>query len=179
MIRRIMKRQIMHQCPRVCRGVCGAFSNIMKIWGKEHGDDNKLQTSAMGQGGSDQDAGLQRRVSDDRRNAQGRSGRDCRKGGPCRISSGSYAGNGKTGQSNPSSLTFDFTPVLVVIIRKSSPGTHTLFVRPNGYGPMGDTMGTITWGEKKVSWYCQNSQVAGDVQMNMSGSDYYYVGLGY
>ena len=146
----------------------------------------------MGQGGSDQDAGLQRRVSDDRRNAQGRSGRDCRKGGrrdgaadggsggkTCRISSGSYAGNGKTGQSNPSSLTFDFTPVLVVIIRKSSPGTHTLFVRPNGYGPMGDTMGTITWGEKKVSWYCQNPQVAGDVQMNMSGSTYYYVGLGY
>ena len=100
-------------------------------------------------------------------------------GKTCRISSGSYAGNGKTGQSNPSSLTFDFTPVLVVIIRKSSPGTHTLFVRPNGYGPMGDTMGTITWGEKKVSWYCQNPQVAGDVQMNMSGSDYYYVGLGY
>ena len=97
----------------------------------------------------------------------------------CRISSGSYAGNGKTGQSNPSSLTFDFTPVLVVIIRKDSPGTHTLFVRPNGYGPMGDTMGTITWGEKKVSWYCQNPQVAGDVQMNMSGSDYYYVGLGF
>lgn len=100
-------------------------------------------------------------------------------GKTCRISSGSYAGNGKTGQSNPSSLTFDFTPVLVVIIRKSSTGTHTLFVRPNGYGPMGDTMGTITWGEKKVSWYCQNPQVAGDVQMNMSGSDYYYVGLGY
>ena len=100
-------------------------------------------------------------------------------GKTCRISSGSYAGNGKTGQSNPSSLTFDFTPVLVVIIRKSSPGTHTLFVRPNGYGPMGDTMGTITWGEKKVSWYCQNPQVAGDVQMNMSGSTYYYVGLGY
>ena len=97
----------------------------------------------------------------------------------CRISSGSYAGNGKTGQSSPSSLTFDFTPVLVVIIRKNSPGTHTLFMRPNGYGPMGDTMGTITWGEKKVSWYCQNPQVAGDVQMNMSGSDYYYVGLGY
>lgn len=100
-------------------------------------------------------------------------------GKTCRISSGSYAGNGKTGQSNPSSLTFDFTPVLVVIIRKSSPGTHTLFVRPNGYDPMGDTMGTITWGEKKASWYCQNPQVAGDVQMNMSGSDYYYVGLGY
>ena len=100
-------------------------------------------------------------------------------GKTCRISSGSYAGNGKTGQSNPSSLTFDFTPVLVVIIRKSSTGTHSLFVRPNGYGPMGDTMGTITWGEKKVSWYCQNPQVAGDVQMNMSGSDYYYVGLGY
>ena len=38
---------------------------------------------------------------------------------------------------------------------------------------------TITWGEKKVSWYCQNPQVAGDVQMNMSGSTYYYVGLGY
>ena len=100
-------------------------------------------------------------------------------GKTCRISSGSYAGNGKTGQSNPSSLTFDFTPVLVVIIRKDSPGTHTLFVRPNGYGPMGDTMGTITWGEKKVSWYCQNPQVAGDVQMNMSGSTYHYVGLGY
>lgn len=100
-------------------------------------------------------------------------------GKTCRISSGSYAGNGKTGQSNPSSLTFDFTPLLVVIIRKNSSGTHTLFVRPNGYGPMGDTMGTITWGEKKVSWYCQNPQVAGDVQMNMSGSDYYYVGFGY
>ena len=70
-------------------------------------------------------------------------------GKTCRISSGSYAGNGKTGQSNPSSLTFDFTPVLVVIIRKSSTGTHTLFVRPNGGGPMGDTMGTITWGEKR------------------------------
>lgn len=27
-------------------------------------------------------------------------------GKTCRISSGSYAGNGKTGQSNPSSLTF-------------------------------------------------------------------------
>lgn len=75
-----MKRQIMHQCSRVCRGVWAAFSNII-FWGKVHGQDDKFRPAAVGQGGPDQDAGLQRRISDDRRNAQGRGGRDCRKGG--------------------------------------------------------------------------------------------------
>ncbi len=29
-----MKRQIMQQCPPICRGVWAAFSNIMKFGGK-------------------------------------------------------------------------------------------------------------------------------------------------
>ena len=136
MIRRIMKRQIMHQCSRVCRGVWAAFSNIIKIWGKEHGDDNKLQTSAMGQGGPDQNAGLQCRVCEHRRGLKAET--DARSeadgtaaeritalaqtianGKICRIKYGSYAGNGLSGAENPNKIDCGFYPLLVMVSEQS------------------------------------------------------------
>ena len=70
-------------------------------------------------------------------------------GKTCRISSGSYAGNGKTGQSNPSSLTFDFTPVLVVIIRKDSPRDAHPFRASQWLRPYGRHDGHDHMGRKK------------------------------
>ena len=101
-----------------------------------------------------------------------------------RIAWGSYTGNGKYGSGNPTSLTFDFVPVAVIIgcdsfsryqawptvAIRGAAGMHC----DNATGMT--TQCYVTWTGSGLSWY--NSDCASD-QNNNSGSIYYYVALGY
>ena len=97
----------------------------------------------------------------------------------CRIKYGSYTGNGKYGSANPTSLTCEFTPALLVVVCDDSGSTHTAVPRGTTRALMGSAVNVITWGDNSISWYCENTGVQGDKQLNYSGGTYYYVILGY
>lgn len=97
----------------------------------------------------------------------------------CRIKYGSYTGNGTYGYKNPTSLTCEFTPVLLVVVCNGSSSTHTAVTRGTTSALMGSAVNSITWGDNSISWYCDNTGVQGDKQLNYSGNTYCYVILGY
>ena len=97
---------------------------------------------------------------------------------------GSYTGDGSSGSSAPTSLTFDFCPQLILI----SPDSRTtlrsgaIFVRGqtkfNGLGFFStSTEGlqlSLTWGDNSVSWYGGSPEE----QFNGPGTAYSYFALG-
>lgn len=106
-------------------------------------------------------------------------------GNNCRITIGSYVGNGDAGPNKPNSLTFDFTPDFLLI---SDPG--------NVYTPLGAVMFRnrtsaksfpeaqnsslgISWSGKKVSWWTTQSFYEAENQLNTEGSTYLYIALGH
>lgn len=106
-------------------------------------------------------------------------------GNNCRITIGSYVGNGDAGPNEPNSLTFDFTPDFLAI---SDPG--------NSYSPFGavmfrnytsaksfpeDTYGSlgISWSGKNVSWWTTKSFYEAKDQLNTEGHTYLYIALGH
>ena len=90
-------------------------------------------------------------------------------GKTARIKWGSYVGNGNFGKSNPNSLTFDFKPHFVAIVRAETTTTDYL-VRDAA-----SSAGSRTWGDKQVTWYASNNASG---QMNVNGATYYYVAIG-
>lgn len=94
-----------------------------------------------------------------------------------RIAWGSYTGNDKFGANNPTSLTFDFTPVLLFITTTTG-GARAVFIRGCGLVTHGTSNYYVTasWPGKKVSWY--NTSRA-DAQLNNSNFTYVYVAVGY
>ena len=108
-----------------------------------------------------------------------------------RIEAGSYAGTGTYGPSNPCSLTFDFTPKLVIIWNKSATLSAVSYL--NGYwGFMIIPYGVLkidanfrdsstvfansfTWSKTKMSWY---STADAKTQYNESGKTYGYIAIG-
>lgn len=113
--------------------------------------------------------------------------------GMCRIATGSYVGTGTYGSSNPCSLTFSFTPRILIIENPFSTGTTTTV---NGYSNVtpciainGQTEGFLwitrsstdersyfTWSGTTVSWYTNASSA--DMQLNSNGTTYHYVAIG-
>lgn len=101
-----------------------------------------------------------------------------------KVITGTYTGNGNSGSSAKRSLSFDFTPKLVIIIQSTANATtYTRFpaimVNPStrGYGMdnNGDGYGfTVAWGSQQVSWYASTAQN----QMNYDGYKYTYVAVG-
>ena len=102
----------------------------------------------------------------------------------CRITTGSYTGNGKTGEANKRTISVDFIPVLVAVTcEKDISGSYNyvpiLLIRGcgiaigngivNGNGP------TVSWANKSVTWYAGHDMT----MMNFKDWTYQYVVIGY
>ena len=102
--------------------------------------------------------------------------------GAARIQTGSYTGTGTYGQSNPCSLTFNFVPKFVLIILDGHINSQYLNIPSIAF--YGQTTGlsidnepgtgwmtcTMTWNNKRLSWYAANQ----DVQRNRQSKKYYW-----
>lgn len=108
------------------------------------------------------------------------------------IAYGAYTGNGTFGSGNPKTLTFDFTPRLVIVTGcADGVGDYPwLYGAPRGraYSEVmasetedyttyswGDVYVDLTWGSNSVSWY--NAESA-EKQLNASNCVYYYFAVG-
>ncbi len=102
--------------------------------------------------------------------------------GGVRIATGSYTGTGTYGASNPCSLTFPFSPKLVLIAwsNKNAGAMQGFMIYPNTVFSQADNSGTgpnciVTWNSTGVSWY--NTDRDG-YQFNYSNETYCYLALG-
>lgn len=106
--------------------------------------------------------------------------------GLTRIVTGSYAGNGSYGASNPKSLTFTSPPQLILVMPAYSTNPQNGgFIALHGVtslrsGGLNDDVTTntssqlyLTWSGNTVSWY----GTAAAQQNNTSGTTYYYLAL--
>jgi hypothetical protein len=96
-----------------------------------------------------------------------------------KIAIGSYAGTEKCGTSNKNSLTFDFTPKVVLIVCDS-----TSYIVPDvvyvwgssvfTYVSMESKHSTVSVSGNTMTWYSSSA----NLQMNKSGATYRYVAIG-
>ena len=115
-------------------------------------------------------------------------------GGGAKIATGSYIGTGTYGASNPCSLTFDFTPQIVIILGHYD-GNGGCF---NGFGVLvnGNVRGLMMqspqnmgspnthshvacaceWRDKQVSFYGNDAE--GQFNLSNPATTYYYVAIG-
>lgn len=108
------------------------------------------------------------------------------------IESGSYTGTGNVGRANPCSLTFSFTPKIVIILGQSFSNSSSeypmtgFFINSFKYGSIfgsdnewGDIWGgtaVATWNGNTLSWYSKSESQA-YYQLNYKGMPYYYVAI--
>ena len=106
-----------------------------------------------------------------------------------RIATGSYVGTGTYGPSNPSSLTFDFVPKLVIV-------TTQYGLQPYGDSYYSWAQGCLIWHYNQaylrtfngtlrftrsgntLSWYFDSSVSGAENQCNASATTYYYTSIG-
>ena len=103
-------------------------------------------------------------------------------GGVPKIATGSYTGTGTYGADNPCSLTFPFSPKLVLIAwsNKNAGAMQGFMIYPNTVFSRVDNSGTgpnciVTWNSTGVSWY--NTDRDG-YQFNYSNETYCYLAIG-
>ena len=102
--------------------------------------------------------------------------------GNCKVVFGTYTGDGTYGAANPRTLTFDGTPVLVVIQPKvfAQGGSDRLvLVRGTDWGYAKDEdhvnyRCNVTWGDRSVTWYPDSRAYGG---ANGDGVVYCYIAL--
>lgn len=106
-------------------------------------------------------------------------------GSKVRIETGSYTGTGTYGSSSPNSLTFGFSPDLVIILDAQSYSVTVTMVKPSKVASKSSARGSgevlsVTWEEKTVKWYetSASDSEAARVQLNYSGTTYYYIAIG-
>lgn len=97
---------------------------------------------------------------------------------------GSYLGNGQYGSSNPNQLEFPFTPKVVILVAdvKDTLKSGTVLIAGQtssaGIGTSYSSSSclnlSISWEEKKVSWYGGNA----GLQLNDENSTYFYFAIG-
>jgi hypothetical protein len=98
-----------------------------------------------------------------------------------RMTQGYYVGDGTYGADHQNVLTFDFTPVLVLVYTKNSVGrpisTHFMRGLDVAFDFTGKGNGTVSvsWTDNVVSWYA----AVADWQGNVNGQVYYYIAIGY
>ena len=97
-----------------------------------------------------------------------------------KIATGSYAGTGTYGSSNPNSLTFDFEPKLVLLSQNYNNGIHVApLIRGSNYAGVQNsantTVLTVSWNGNSVYWYSKDSAA---LQFNNSNRTYAYVAIG-
>ena len=105
-----------------------------------------------------------------------------------RIETGNYVGTGTSGQKNPCSLTFDFTPKIVLMHTGAtyaySEYTHCMVLVwnvTNGFdvGHAGDSQNRVTYSGNTISWYNTTGNLASaGQQLNGSGTTYWYTAIG-
>lgn len=105
-----------------------------------------------------------------------------------RIVTGNYVGTGTYGPKNPCSLTFDFTPKIVLMHRTGtyaySDSTHCMvFVWniTNGFdvGSSGSRTNEVTYSGNTMSWYNTTGNLASAAaQLNARGTTYWYTAIG-
>ena len=99
-----------------------------------------------------------------------------------RMAAGSYTGTGTSGVAAPNTLTFGFTPKVLLVLAATAGlwdqyQGSMLLIHPMTTGVTGsqtDSHVTITWGENFVSW-CSADYI---YQMNSEGRTYYYFAMG-
>ena len=104
-----------------------------------------------------------------------------------KIATGSYAGTGKYGESNPCTLTFDFVPKIVFLYQEkffnynSVPEYYFFFNGQEMFMANGTSSGgnVLTWDGATVSWYYEGSTDSSGPswQLNAVGT-YYYTAIG-
>ena len=96
-------------------------------------------------------------------------------GATARIAFGSYVGKGRSGANNKVTLTFEFQPILVVVMQPD--GRHGL-IAVRGMSGMPSYFGseniTFIWGGSSLSYYGGNSSG----QLDMNGNTYFYMAVG-
>lgn len=105
-----------------------------------------------------------------------------------RIETGSYVGTGTFGSSNPCSLTFDFTPKILLMhmggTSAYSEDTHCMVfvwnITNDFYiGNAGDSHNSVTYSGNTISWYNTTGNLASaGQQLNGSGTTYWYTAIG-
>lgn len=103
--------------------------------------------------------------------------------GGVKIVAGSYIGTGTYGASAPNSLTFGFSPKLLVVL---SDGIQTTFVSGSNVTCYQNISGneatrlTVTWSGNTVSWYAENygADISPLYQLNKKDVIYHYVAIG-
>ena len=98
--------------------------------------------------------------------------------GNCCIATGSYVGTGTYKKANPTTLSFDFCPVLIVI---ASELDYVVMVRDMAQCQHQTTADSsaalvLTWSGSGVSWYNGSSDY---YQLNVKDATYQYVAIGY
>ena len=102
-----------------------------------------------------------------------------------RIAVGSYTGTGTYGSKSPNTLTFDFTPAMVVIVKDaaSSLDPGTVLIRGQsrnpgiGYHPNASNslQLMVDWQGNTVTWYTASGP---SNQLNATGDTYCYFAIG-
>lgn len=103
-----------------------------------------------------------------------------------KIESGSYTGTGTSGSENPNSLTFSIAPAILFIITANNVNTpyQCFFINPcvsawtlisssGSYNRL-----RVTWNNNIVTWYTNVTSSPANVQLNTSGTTYYYIAIG-
>ena len=104
--------------------------------------------------------------------------------GGARIQTGSYTGTGTYGPSNPNSLTFNFTPNMLMIFSNMTGYPCLASVSPWDCGVSMNSGGqdaVIGWEGNTVSWYNDGGTSATYTKRayNHNGTTYYYVVFGW
>lgn len=102
-----------------------------------------------------------------------------------KMQTGTYQGTGKSGSSNPTSLTFDFVPTCVIILGSSTRGYNTSCIMmpalamavicENTNSRYVRCLVNFTIKGTTISWYSSASEGANYTQMNDADTTYRYV----
>lgn len=103
------------------------------------------------------------------------------------ITVGSYVGDGTAGAESPNSLSFPFTPQLIIIVKDADASVDLGTIMINGqqqnpgFGYVDSSVNclhlNLTWSEKAVSWYTTLGDNA-NKQLNNKGETYWFCALG-
>ena len=98
--------------------------------------------------------------------------------GNCHIVTGSYVGTGTWGSDHPNTLTFGFSPKVVIIMGQKAYSNAITLIAPaqTAYLSMDSRSVQVTWNETGVSWYQTNN--GADYQLNTQNVIYNYIALG-
>lgn len=101
-----------------------------------------------------------------------------------KIATGTYTGKGTSGSGNKNTLSFDFSPTLVIITTRSTTSSGAGVVLLSGQTSSAGVSAQynsyslelhVFWNGNTVSWYSDRDAVR---QLNLSNTTYHYFALG-